>query len=116
MGDQGRGQAKARKLFVESDYPESLTDLFDMQWEYPSVDPPNYLMQLSRRSNSRECERVTARFNEAIELAESAFMEELGQLISHLQERLSGQSDGKPKIFRDSVVENFRSSSIDSAS
>ncbi len=41
---------------------------------------------------SRECERVTARFNEAIEMAESAFMEELGQLISHLQERLSGKA------------------------
>ena len=94
-------------LFVESDYPESLTELFDMQWEFPSVDPPNYLMQLSPEIYSRECERVTARFNEAIELAEGAFMDELGQLISHLQERLSGQSDGKPKIFRDSVVENF---------
>lgn len=35
------------------------------------------------------------------------FLAELGGLVSHLAERLSGASDGKPKVFRDSAVENF---------
>ena len=34
-------------------------------------------------------------------------MEELGGLVSHLGERLSGADDGKPKIFRDSAIENL---------
>jgi hypothetical protein len=52
-------------------------------------------------------QRVAARFNEAVQLAEQAFIEELSALISHLTERLSGGDDGRPKIFRDSAVENL---------
>ncbi len=50
---------------------------------------------------------VRARFDEAVQLAEQAFLQELSQLVDHLAERLSGNTDGKPKIFRDSVVENL---------
>ena len=32
---------------------------------------------------------------------------ELAKLVSHLTERLSGQDDGKPKVFRDSMIENL---------
>ena len=49
------------------------------------------------------------RFDEAVQLAEQAFIEEQLQLISHLTERLGGQEDGKPKVFRDSAVGNLRS-------
>jgi len=34
-------------------------------------------------------------------------MDELSQLVGHLTERLVGQTDGKPKVFRDSAVENL---------
>jgi len=43
-----------------------------------------------------------------VDLAESAFMAELGKIISYLTERLSGHEDGKPKVFRDSAIENLR--------
>ena len=45
--------------------------------------------------------------DEAVRLAEEAFIAELAKLVSHLTERLSGQADGKPRIFRDSAVENL---------
>ena len=35
------------------------------------------------------------------------FAEELGSLVSHLAERLSGEADGKPKVFRDTAVTNL---------
>ena len=73
----------------------------------PSVEPPPYLQQLSPELYRQECQRVAARFDEAIRLAEQAFQEELSQLVSHLTERLSGADDGKPKVFRDSAVENL---------
>ena len=66
-----------------------------------------YLRQLSPEVYRQECQRVAARFDEAIQLAEQAFIDELRQLVSHLHERLTGQVDGKPKIFRDSAVENL---------
>ena len=40
-------------------------------------------------------------------LAEAAFTEELAKLVEHLSERLSGQIDGKPKVFRDSMITNL---------
>ncbi len=40
-------------------------------------------------------------------MAEEAFTAELAKLVSHLTERLSGQEDGKPKIFRDSAMSNL---------
>jgi hypothetical protein len=50
---------------------------------------------------------MQARFDEAVQLAEQAFTEELSKLVSHLTERLTGSDDGKPKIFRDTAVENL---------
>ena len=104
-------QAAARQrlgsLYNAADYPESLRALFSMDWEFPAVEPPDYLMQLNTELYEQECQRVAARFDDAVQLAESAFMDELSKLVSHLTERLSGQSDGKPKVFRDSAIENL---------
>ena len=50
---------------------------------------------------------MQSRFDEAVQLAEQAFMEELSRLVEHLTERLSGQDDGKPKVFRDSAIANL---------
>jgi hypothetical protein len=94
-------------LYNEADYPESLQGLFDMSWDWPSVEPPPYLQRLSPDLYRQECQRVQARFDEAVRLAENAFLEELSALITHLSERLSGECDGKPKVFRDSAVNNL---------
>lgn len=95
------------RLFNSADYPTSLDGLFAVEWDFPSVEPPEYLRQLSPELYRQESRRVSARFDEAIRLAEEAFSAELSKLVSHLTERLSGQEDGKPKIFRDSAVENL---------
>ena len=95
-------------LYNPGDYPVSLRGLFGIAWEYPSVEPPEYLRRLSPALFEQECQRVTARFDEAVQLAEEAFISELNRLVSHLSERLSGQEDGKPKVFRDTAVENLR--------
>jgi len=94
-------------LFCESDYPASLRGLFSVEYDFPSVEPPDYLRRLDPELYQQECQRVTARFDEAVQLAEQAFTDELANLVSHLTERLSGSDDGKPKIFRDTAVENL---------
>ena len=50
---------------------------------------------------------MAARFDEAVQLAEQAFLDELSGLVSHLAERLGGDEDGRPKVFRDSAIENL---------
>ncbi|HEX3654933.1 MAG TPA: hypothetical protein VHV55_03965 [Pirellulales bacterium] len=94
-------------LFNSSDYPTSLHGLFGVDWDFPSVEPPNYLRELSPELFRQEQARVAARFDEAVRLAEEAFIGELGKLVSHLTERLSGTDDGKPKVFRDSAITNL---------
>ena len=98
---------KLGRLYCEGDYPASLTGEFGMSWDFPSVEPPEYLRRLSPALYQEECRRATARFDEAIQLAEQMLLGELDQLVTHLAERLSGQADGKPKVFRDSAVENL---------
>ena len=94
-------------LFNAADYPDSLIGMFGVEWEFPAVEPPDYLRQLNPQLYEQECQRIQERFNEAVRLAEEAFTAELAKLVSHLTERLSGQIDNKPKIFRDSAVENL---------
>ncbi len=94
-------------LYNDNDYPVSLRGLFELNWDFPSVEPPDYLRQLSPELYRQECQRAQARFDEAVQLAEQAFLEELNKLVAHLGERLSGQADGKPKVFRDSAVDNL---------
>ena len=107
------------ELYNEADYPGSLHGLFDVAWDFPSVEPPAYLQQLSPALYEQVCQRMSARFNEAVQLAEQAFIDELAKLVSHLSERLSGAEagatggtggaggDGKPKVFRDSAITNL---------
>ena len=94
-------------LFDASDYPSSLEDEFQIQWDFPSVDPPDYLRRLSPEVYAEQTRRVAQRFDQAVEMAESAFVEELDRLVNHLASRLAGDEDGKPKVFRDSAVTNM---------
>ena len=94
-------------LFVEADYPEEIRGLFEINWEFPSVEPPEYLLRLSPAIYQQECQRVQNQFDDAVKLAEQAFIDELSSLVTRLSERLTGNADGKPKVFRDSAIENL---------
>ena len=94
-------------LFDAGDYPATLEGQFAIDHDFPNVDPPSYLRQLSPELYQQECQRMQSRFNEAVQLAEQAFIDELARLVEHLSERLSGTSDGKPKVFRDTAVTNL---------
>jgi hypothetical protein len=107
--DQLKAAARSRlgDLYNEADYPATLSGLFEVAWEFPSVEPPEYLQRLKPELYEQECQRVQAKFDEAIRLAEAAFTDELAKLVDHLAERLSGQDDGTPKVFRDSIITNL---------
>jgi hypothetical protein len=80
------------ELFDSSDYPTTLVGMFAIEHDFPSVEPPPYLRQLSPELYQQECQRVQSRFDEAVQLAEQAFIEELARLVDHLSERLSGSA------------------------
>ena len=109
--DQIKSAAQVRlgALYDPSDYPSSsaLADEFSVQWDFPAVDPPDYLRRLNPELYREQSRRVSQRFERAVELAEQTFMEELDRLVNHLAERLSGDDKGRPKIFRDTAVTNL---------
>lgn len=99
-------QSRLGNLYDPADYPPGLRGLFDLAWEFPNVQPPDYLMQINPALFEQEKTRVAARFEEAVRLAEQAFTNEFASLVSHLCERLS-RDDGEKKVFRDSAVTNL---------
>jgi hypothetical protein len=100
--------ARLGSLYNPADYPETLVGLFAVAYDFPSVEPPEYLMQLSPTLYAAERERVRGRFEEAVRLAEAAFLDEFAKLVEHLTERITGAGeDGQPKVFRDSAVNNL---------
>jgi hypothetical protein len=104
---KGAAQLRLGTLFDPSDYPESLKGLFAAEWEFPALEPPTYLQRLNPELYRQEQARIAARFDEAVALAESAFLGEFARLVSHLTERLAGNVDGQKKVFRDSAIENL---------
>jgi hypothetical protein len=93
-------------LYNPSDYPETLMGLFGVAWDFPNVEAPQYLIELSPGLYEQERARVAARFEEAVQLAEQAFLDEFARLVAHLTERITDEgSEGK--VFRDSAVENL---------
>jgi hypothetical protein len=100
-------QRRLGDLYNPSDYPPSLRGLFDLSWEFPNVQPPEYLLQLNPEIYEQEKARVSSRFEEAVRLAEQAFLSEFAGLVSHLCERLGSDADGERKIFRDTAITNL---------
>jgi len=94
-------------LYDPLDYPPTLRGLFDLVWEFPNVQPPDYLLQLNPAIYEQEKNRIAARFEEAVRLAEQAFVNEFSGLVSHLCERLSTEASGEKKVFRDTAVTNL---------
>src|SRR5207302_3462761 len=107
--DQIKDDARHRlgRLYNPADYPPQVRGLFGVDWDFPSTEPPAYLMRLSPELYRQEQERVARRFEEAVQLAEQAFVAEFTRLVSHLTERLNRSPDGERKVFRDSAVSNL---------
>lgn len=99
---------KLGDLFNAADYPPTLEGVFDIKWEYPSVEAPNYLMTFNPELYEQEQRRIQERFENAVLMAEQAFAERLQELVSHLVERLTDEPDGTKKTFKSSAVENFK--------
>lgn len=107
--DDIKDDAKKRlgTLYNEAHYPKSMADVFEVQWDFPNTEPPEYLAKLAPTVYQAEQQKAQARMQEAIALAEQAFLIELDALIKSLHERLTPGPDGAKKVFRDSTIKNL---------
>lgn len=95
-------------LYNPADYPPTLRGLFGVEFDFPSVEPPEYLLRLNPHLYQQERQRIATRFDEAVRLAEEAFTAEFAKLVAHLAERLTAGPEGERKVFRDTAVTNLR--------
>jgi hypothetical protein len=83
------------RLFDPADYPPEVRGLFGVEWDFPSVEPPSYLMRVAPEVYEEERRRVAARFDEAVRLASQAFATEFARLLAHLTARLANGEGGQ---------------------
>lgn len=107
--EQLREQARQElgELFCEDDYPEDVSCEFALEWDFPAIQPPEYLKRVHPELYAAEQARIQARFAEAVALTEQQFVQRFHEVVEHLVDRLTGGMDGKPKTFRASTVENL---------
>lgn len=98
-------EVRLGSLVDGADYPGTLVGLFAVARDFPSVEPPDYLLRLAPAPYEAERARVAARSEGAVERAERAFAEEFDRLVEHLAGRISGAGEGgRPGAFRDPAV------------
>jgi hypothetical protein len=93
-------------LFDPTDYPpvRELRRSFSMQTSYMVFATPSSLKGISNGFFQREKAKAEKMWTEAAEEIRTALREAMAGLVEHLTERLSGSKDGKPKIFRDTLI------------
>jgi len=99
------------ELFDRSAYLEDFEGQYTFTVDYPSLTMPAWLQKLANVNPTLYAEqtaRIKARFDQAVSMAEDAFIGELAKLVEDLQRKLSGLDDGTEKKLMGSTVENLR--------
>lgn len=104
---KAQAQAKLGTLYDPANYPDSIKPYFAFEWDFPNLEPPNYLKVAAPELYAQESAKAAARFKEAVQLATQAFTQQFGELLTHLVERLQPDETGQKKAFRDSAVKNL---------
>ena len=77
---------------------------FDFQWRYLSLDIPQ---TLTAGMVEREREKAKADVAAEVDEIRLALRTSFAELVQHAADRLAPVQDGKPKIFRDSLIKNM---------
>lgn len=103
------GRTHLGEHFNEGDYPADIWNKFSFAWQYLTIETPGKYAVLSPEIYEREKKKFEQLMEETRELAISALRTEFADCVSHLVERLTGSSDDKPKVFKNSMVEKIQS-------
>lgn len=96
-------------LYREKDYPsvEEVRKAFSWAVRYIYFSVPGSLREISASLFNEEKERQEKMWEEAASEVRTALRESLAGLVEHAIGKLSYQANGKPQIFRDSMVKNM---------
>jgi hypothetical protein len=96
-------------LFAEKDYlpVAEVHDAFAFTTSFQSAGVSEPLKDAYPELFAREQQKAQKQWAEAAVEIQQVMREGLKGLVDHMVERLKGNGDGKPKVFRDSLVTNF---------
>ena len=102
-----------RDLFDAEDYPlaEVIRRSFGVEYSYLTLDTPKSLSNVSAALLARERAKAIEQAKLEVLEIQQAMREELAALLDHAVERLGsetgGKRRGKPKMFKDSLIDNM---------
>lgn len=95
-------------LFNEMDYPVNVRSKFSFIWRFVILDVPNgNTAILAPEVYEREKVKFVQTMEQAREMAVESLREEFAGLVERITERFTDGADGKPKVFKNSTVNNF---------
>ena len=100
------------RLFRIEDYPskEALRNRFSIAWRIvPVPDADHFMAKLAASDTERVKRDIERRIEERLHGAVGDLYRRLGEAVEHVSERLREDGEGKPLVFRDSLIENIRS-------
>ena len=98
-----------RVVFEPTNYPsvERFRGMFYLDWRWITIGTPNQLRQISATFFREEREKAAQYWTEAMEEGKQFLRGIFLELVKHARERLEPGPEGKPRIFRNSMVENI---------
>lgn len=104
-----QARLKLGQLFDARDYPKDVARRFGMDWRFVVMAPAGQTQLIDPMLVAREQERFADLMQRAQREAVGALRVRFAELVDHAVDRLAGGRDGgKPKVFRDTLVENWR--------
>ena len=92
-------------LFNELDYPVDIRSKFGFEWRFFTLGTPGKHSILTPEIYERELAKFQSMMEETRDLAMAALRQEFADHVDHIVERLTKSPDGKPKIFKNSMIE-----------
>jgi len=92
-----------------TEYPDvaRVAASFGFHWQYFTFGAPGRLAEVKAEIWAREEEKARATWQTAVDESTATLAAGFADLVSHMVERLTPGDDGKPKVFRDSLVNNL---------
>lgn len=97
-------------LWNSADYPtaEQVQQAFRFEWQYVNFGVPGKLREISPEFFRSEQRKAAEKWREASESIQQVLRAQMSKLVQKLQDKLTPNSDGKPKTFHESTVTNVR--------
>jgi hypothetical protein len=93
--------------FNQADYPSAdvLRQMFDIEWNWVNFTTPE---ELPAELREAEQAKMKKKFDDAGEQITEALRLGFQELIKHAAEKLQPSEDGKPRVWRDSMIGNIQ--------